>query len=256
MSHFYAIVLLRKECVNDEVDEEIANLMEKYNENRIVEEYDTKCWCVERKQREEKRKRIEKETGMSWSTAREDFDKYFNEKFPVNPKTLTHDQKMEHLAKQQVEWEKFTAPLRNTECKYNTDDFNVTPDAGCNECHGKGTVKSTYNPDSKWDWYVIGGRWDGVTQGKERDDGEGGFNFGPEHHQLQYNYSPVSDLIKRKVIPFALITPDGVWNERGKCGFWGIVKDPKCEDVWDSTVLDIYKNYEKDYVGIGLDCHI
>jgi hypothetical protein len=26
---------------------------------------------------------------------------------------------------------------------------------------------STYNPDSKWDWYVIGGRWDGWINDKE-----------------------------------------------------------------------------------------
>lgn len=28
-------------------------------------------------------------------------------------------------------------------------------------CGGTGTYESTYNPDSKWDWYVIGGRWNG-----------------------------------------------------------------------------------------------
>jgi len=32
---------------------------------------------------------------------------------------------------------------------------------GCDECHGTGTVMSTCNPKSKWDWWVVGGRWAG-----------------------------------------------------------------------------------------------
>ena len=33
--------------------------------------------------------------------------------------------------------------------------------------NAQGEPLSTYNPDSKWDWYVIGGRWDGWIQEKD-----------------------------------------------------------------------------------------
>ena len=35
-----------------------------------------------------------------------------------------------------------------------------------NEERGEWEVYSTYNPDSKWDWWVIGGRWDGFFNGE------------------------------------------------------------------------------------------
>lgn len=41
----------------------------------------------------------------------------------------------------------------------------------------RGEPISTYNPKSKWDWYRIGGRWDGWITGDERKS-DGGFNFG------------------------------------------------------------------------------
>lgn len=44
-----------------------------------------------------------------------------------------------------------------------------------------------------WDYWAIGGRWDGVIQGKSRNT-TGSSNYGPEHEQLQYNVSPVRGL--------------------------------------------------------------
>lgn len=45
--------------------------------------------------------------------------------------------------------------------------FANNPDAGVREGEKFG-VKSTYNPQSKWDWYVLGGRWRGFFQVKEK----------------------------------------------------------------------------------------
>jgi hypothetical protein len=35
------------------------------------------------------------------------------------------------------------------------------PDPICSDCNGTGISSTTYNPNSKWDWYEIGGRWHG-----------------------------------------------------------------------------------------------
>lgn len=39
---------------------------------------------------------------------------------------------------------------------------------------GKWVEYTTYNPDSKWDWYQLGGRWTGFLKLKEGADGEVG----------------------------------------------------------------------------------
>lgn len=40
--------------------------------------------------------------------------------------------------------------------------WNDTP--GVTNENGEIGYMSTYNPDSKWDWYVVGGRWSGIAE--------------------------------------------------------------------------------------------
>lgn len=117
---------------------------------------------------------------------------------------------------------------------------------------------STYNPKSKWDWYSIGGRWDGCIQGEERPSTDDGFNFGDEHHQLTYNSCKVSDYLQRceedpSELPYSIVTPDGVWHEKGKMGWWGISTDEK--DDWKGIALNLLETHKNLHV-IGVDCHI
>lgn len=55
----------------------------------------------------------------------------------------------------------------------------------------------TYNPDGKWDWYEVGGRWDGLLPGNSMPAGS-----------LRR-----SQLLK-KLAPYDFITPDGVWHSK------------------------------------------
>ncbi len=56
---------------------------------------------------------------------------------------------------------------------------------------------STFNPNAKWDWYEIGGRWDGHLPG---------------------NVLSAAALLNRSdlksLLPAALVTPDGSWHQR------------------------------------------
>lgn len=68
-----------------------------------------------------------------------------------------------------------------------------------------------------WDWFVIGGRWDGALY-PEQDDGHvcPSFHCGYSdlHHQLGKNARPVQDIpegVERQIA--AIITPDGRWLE-------------------------------------------
>jgi hypothetical protein len=106
----------------------------------------------------------------------------------------------------------------------------------------QGEPLSTYNPDSKWDWYVIGGRWDGWINGKETSG---------DH--LENNKATTGQALERGIIPHAIITPDGQWHERGKMGWWAIMITEN-ED-WDTRAKELLSTYASHHVVI-LDAHI
>ena len=108
--------------------------------------------------------------------------------------------------------------------------------------NAEGEPISTYNPESKWDWWVIGGRWDGwITNAKTAGE------------RLADNTATTEQAIERNVIPHAIVTPDGEWHEHGKMGWWGILLTEK--ENWDSEAREILTRYPGHNVVI-LDAHI
>lgn len=65
----------------------------------------------------------------------------------------------------------------------------------------------TGNPIGKWDWYEIGGRWDGLITGRKR----------PTNDVLRNNCIRAATLQRArdfaKRLPFAIVTPTGEWVE-------------------------------------------
>jgi hypothetical protein len=116
----------------------------------------------------------------------------------------------------------------------------------------QGRPISTYNADSKWDWYRVGGRWDGWITGNEQSS-EGGFNFGAQHETLANNTASTEHVIAQDKIPHAIITPDGEWHERGRMGWWANLLTEN-ED-WDSDAKAILALYPGHRVVI-VDAHI
>lgn len=108
-----------------------------------------------------------------------------------------------------------------------------------------GNLLSTYNPKSKWDWYSQGGRWGNgliLKNGESTDE----------------DYISEIDW-EKSGRPFAFITPDGEWHERGKMGWWACVSNEKDIDSWKkeykSTIDKMLKENE-DVVVTLIDCHI
>lgn len=110
-----------------------------------------------------------------------------------------------------------------------------------NMVDNEGNLYSTYNPKSKWDWYDIGGRWDGALVSK---DGQ----------MVNEGYADEIDWEKTDA-PFAFITPDGEWHEKGKMGWWAIVSDEKEQDAWKEEFRKAVEEYG-DCCVISVDCHI
>jgi len=57
-----------------------------------------------------------------------------------------------------------------------------------------GNVLSTYNPNSKWDWYTIGGRWNGMLKASRGKHGEGGLFTPNKREKGKYDIAKVSDI--------------------------------------------------------------
>src|SRR5260221_3650126 len=76
----------------------------------------------------------------------------------------------------------------------------------------KGLYKiSTYNPQAKWDWWRVGGRWDGMVSNQPKAS-EGGFNWSNAHEQLPGNVVLLKT-IDHELTCHSIITPDGAWHE-------------------------------------------
>lgn len=106
----------------------------------------------------------------------------------------------------------------------------------------RGRPISTSNPCGKWDWYVIGGRWDGWIHDRETD-GE----------SLADNMASTEHTLKLDKTTHAIITPDGVWHERGRMGWWAMLLT-EAED-WDDRVRSILSQFPGHQVVI-VDAHV
>lgn len=97
----------------------------------------------------------------------------------------------------------------------------------------QGNKLSTYNPNSKWDWYEVGGRWNGFY--KTRD--------GETVNQCLIGELDYND----DMSTYAVLTPDGEWYE----------KDEDNPNSWyNSYYNDFIAAYPDDYMITAVDIHI
>lgn len=236
MSHFFTVVIVPKMAEKNKTIEQTAQeLLKPFYTGIEVEEYNKDCYCIGEIARHDAETKMQKEMG-TWDEARKRFKG------------------------SQKKWEKEVYEPRNKRVQelVRKHFMRGKPDPKCSECKGTGKFKSTFNPKSKWDWWVIGGRWDGTIVNDYKSSEEG-FNFGEQHHQLDHNVVRIKELLDKKgnikVVPHAIITPRGKWIEKGSMGWWGISSGTKKEDDWKTIVVEIYKKY-KDNLGVGCDLHI
>lgn len=117
---------------------------------------------------------------------------------------------------------------------------------------GEENLLSTYNPDSKWDWYSIGGRWSGFLRTKEKDD---------EGNPIRVNQAQFKDIdwnymIENDIIPFNYVTEDGEWCEKGEMGWWGMTTNEMEQSDWADNFKRYLKLVEDDCLVTVVDFHI
>lgn len=233
MSHFVVNIIVANELLENkkEFDSHIATIMDKFDENREVDPYPQ--WTRETAA-EEKQKKLK------------EYQSYLDDPNPPD------------------HWIGPGKWLEN--CLEYIDELNAQDDEeyfkflseGYDEYNEKGEPMTTGNPQSKWDWYRIGGRWDGWLTDKEeeRSSDSGGFNWGDQHTSLEFNCIPVAEAIEKEKIPYALITPEGEWKEKGEMGWFGMSSNDKNEDMWTTQVILFYEMYKEGYSVVSIDAHI
>ena len=173
--------------------------------------------------------------------ARKDIDNFYNstykefitdpegykEKFGANSRHIKY---LEEEFPKKLNW-------TDEECYKETKSWY-----GDDEIDEEGNLYSTYNPNSKWDWYEIGGRWNNGLVTKE----------GTETNE---DYANQIDWDKTGT-PFAFVTPDGIWHEKGDMGWWAMVSNEKNKDDWETEFKEFLDSLDDDVTVTLVDCHI
>lgn len=152
----------------------------------------------------------------------------------------------------------------------------------------KGGLYWVSNPNAKWDWWTIGGRWDGwlvdkngihcniCTVGdldfdkmRESEKEERAKYYDQEMNRMAENpnYKPLfwgfEEMPSKEeyvnsncsVAPYAFLH-EGDWVERGEMGWWGISNDKFSAEEWDKKFEEFIKSLEPETEITIVDCHI
>lgn len=205
MSHFVGIVFTK-------VHEEIDEVLSPFDENLEVDPYRDKSpdeltdWALEMV--EGWRDYIAKNLGSE--------DKY------------CHD-RAEELQNTILMYNNFESPkdYKTLIEKYHTLD-------------DEGYSISTYNPQSQWDWYSVGGRWNGdILHAGSYDT-----NQARKEELTQIN------------TPYCFVDLDGIWHERGEMGWWGMSFNEQSKEAWEKEFREYLKSVPDNTLLTVIDFHI
>lgn len=102
---------------------------------------------------------------------------------------------------------------------------------------------STYNPNSKWDWYSIGGRWEDGLVDKQGN---------------KCNVCLLSELnFKKSDRPYAFVSAKQGWIAPGDMGWWGMSSETDAEmKAYEKKLPEIIANEDPNMAVFLVDCHI
>lgn len=124
------------------------------------------------------------------------------------------------------------------------------------EIGSNGETYSTRNPKSKWDWFVLGGRWSGMIKLKDGSSGINGCGSLLMQNEPGIDQAAKSDIANiDELVTFALLK-DGQWYERGEMGWWGVAHDEKDEDLWKTQFNKLIEGLPNETLISIFDCHI
>ena len=206
---------------------------------------------------------------------------------------------------EEIEYAPYLRYTRKEAIAHARKNYSYMPDKSDDECFefvadwyilGRdGNLYTTYNPNAKWDWWEIGGRWhdflklkDGTFADSARV-GEIDFSIDEEKYKkalrfwdIVVEHKPLEPNEKSPLLAFreeyylsfygnretyarrqaqfstfAVVLPNGIWEEKGQCGWFGMSDEtPKAAAEWeDNYYARFIEGYEDLYLTI-VDCHI
>jgi len=273
MSHFIALAIVPNGTPIEEFMPRLNSLLAPFNENTEVPEYQQECYCVGQAAKSAAREHAIATIGSTIADLRDKFNaqpetqqmrQTQSSLWDISKPSEEEEAELEHIEEQlNTAWREILAPWVEVEQSYLDAHANqlTLPDPACEECNGTGTHPSTYNPLSKWDWWVVGGRWDGWVQGEDHNDGADWRRvYSDAAHELRNNVARAEALMKQihagtHGTPFAIITPDSKWHEKGQMGWFATVSNKKEAKPWREEVVDLLAQHKQDWV-VGCDLHI
>ena len=193
----------------------VSALLAPYDEELTVAPYATDCWCI-------------------GNTARNRGVDAANRTVATIDKLRTRYWNLPKA--ERPTWDDWMAEWRATTHRVEqTHPFYQKPNPDCEDCQGDGKRMTTYNPNSQWDWWTMGGRWDGWLS--------------------RTNRLKAKTVARKSKIPFAVVTPDGAWHDKGKMGWWGMGADEKADADWKHEVRQLLIVYP-DATVVTCDLHI
>ena len=180
MSHFSTIVLLPADTKPEEYEDKITALLAPYDENTNGPEREERCWCVGLEALKDTREKMDTlfplfeilrssfrdlQTTKKLDAALAKLDDVSEADYAAMPRALKQEfqQERKALTKQiDAAWQVFANVAGREAARAKLIDEHPGKDvahADCEDCHGTGKRMTTYNEKSKWDWWVIGGRW-------------------------------------------------------------------------------------------------
>jgi len=108
----------------------------------------------------------------------------------------------------------------------------------------EGNLLTTYNPNSRWGYYLVGGKWENLLIKK---NGSGCNNC----LIAEVNW-------KKSIMTYAVVTPDGRWHGKGKMLYFGV--SDETEKQAQDWKLNFYSRFIEPHLGKQfyvtiLDCH-
>lgn len=226
--HYVLHVLIPDFIEVYDIPDVISTMLDPFDENKSVDPYATRCYCVN-----------DIATIESWELAAKEYGKTFSElqnEYNFLPKET------------RPSWSEYIRPfLELREQKEKEHPMYQKPNPECKECDGTGHMLTTDNPNGRWDWYVIGGRWSGWLIQDQT------ISHFPYFDDVENNVVAVSiakeKAVKGKCIPLAVLTPDGHWYDRDD-----LEDTEEQEEIWRQKYLEILDRYPNTKV-VVVDCH-
>lgn len=120
------------------------------------------------------------------------------------------------------------------------------------------------NPRAKWDWFVLGGRWQRslhLLPGRTGETGEQAYDNVPVLPGTcdQARFGDIDWAKTRhptgKLTPFAVLK-NGEWYEQGEMGWFGVAANMLDDAAWEEEVSHLLADVPADELVSVFDCHI